>query len=138
MANRWLAVARRALMIQQSLNLFRSGMTLYILGIVLVAPAKSTTLRFDDLPAKDDNNTSDVIREEYSGFGVHFNSDGRHGGIVRAGVANGDPGNWDLDGTNGPYFLGHNSFGRTGRIEFDFPVSNFLVDAARGSVRLVT
>jgi hypothetical protein len=94
--------------------------------------AANVVLRFDDLPAKTDNNLSDVIREQYSAFGVHFNSDGRHSGIVRAGLANGDPGNWNLNGTNGPNFLGHNSFGLTGTIDFDVPIYGFSVDAARG------
>jgi hypothetical protein len=94
--------------------------------------AQSVILRFDDLPAKTGNALSDVIREQYSAFGVHFNVDGRAGGIVRAGIANGDPGNWNLNGTNGPNFLGHNSLGLTGTIDFDVPVYNFAVDAAWG------
>jgi len=91
-----------------------------------------TVLTFDDIPAYEGNNIDDVLREEYAHWGVHFNSDNRHSGIVRGGESNGDPGNWDLDGTNGPQFLGHNSSGRTGQIDFDLPMERFQVDAASG------
>ena len=89
-------------------------------------------LTFDDIPAYQGNDIDDVIREEYAHIGVHFNSDGRHSGIVRLGLSQGDPGNWNLEGSNGPQFLGHNSYGRTGLIEFDMPIWDFQVDAARG------
>ena len=70
-----------------------------------------TVITFDDIPAYQGNDINDVIREEYAHLGVHFNSDGRHSGIVRLGISQGDPGNWKLEGTNGPQFLGHNSHG---------------------------
>jgi hypothetical protein len=89
-------------------------------------------LTFDDIAAHQENNINDVIQEECAHLGVHFNSDGRHSGIVRLGLSQGDPGNWNLEGTNGPQFLGHNMYGRTGLIEFDMPISDFQVDAAHG------
>jgi hypothetical protein len=89
-------------------------------------------LTFDDIPAHQGNNINDVIREDYAYLGVHFNSDGRHSGIVRLGISQGDPGNWNLEGTNGPQFLGHNSIGLTGLIEFDMPISSYQVDVAEG------
>jgi len=88
-------------------------------------------LTFDDIPSHTGNDTGDVIRTEYADLGVHFNGDGRHSGIVRQNGPT-DPGNWDLTGTNGPQFLGHNSYGQTGVIEFDMPISFFQVDAAEG------
>ena len=91
-------------------------------------------LTFDDVSAYEGNNIDDVLREEYAHLGVHFNSDGRHSGIVRGGESNGDPGNWDLDGTNGPQFLGHNWWGVTGMIEFDLPIEQFQIDVAFTSV----
>lgn len=106
------------------------------LAICIPASAGVITLTFDDIPAHTGNESSEVIREDYAHLGVHFNSDQRHGGIVRGGLSNGDPGNWDLEGTNGPQFLGHNSFGYTGLIEFDMPVSQFKVDAASGHASL--
>jgi hypothetical protein len=89
-------------------------------------------LTFDDIPAYTGNDINDVIREEYASLGVHFNSDGRHSGIVRLGLSQGDPGGWSLEGSNGPQFLGHNSLGRTGLIEFDVPIMDFQIDAGRG------
>ena len=105
-------------------------------SLVITAPLAAIgteiVLTFDDVRAHQDNEINDVLREEYADRGVHFNSDGRHSGIVRLGLSQGDPGNWNLEGSNGPQFLGHNSFGRTGLIEFDMPISGFMVDAARG------
>jgi hypothetical protein len=102
-----------------------------VLGISGRASA-TIVLTFDDVPAHDGNDINDVIREDYAHIGVHFNSDGRHSGIVRMGLSQGDPGGWLLEGTNGPQFLGHNFHGRTGLIEFDMPISGFQVDAAEG------
>jgi len=113
-----------------SLNLIRA--TVLILGIGATAAYGQVVLTFDDIPAHEGNNIEDVIREEYAHFGVHFNGDGRHSGIARLGLSQGDPGNWNLEGSNGPQFLGHNSYGRTGLIEFDMPIWAFRVDAARG------
>jgi len=95
--------------------------------------AGEIVLTFDDIPAYTGNNIDDVIREQYSSLGVHFNDDGRAGGIVRAGISNGDPGNWKLEGTNGPNFLGQNIYGLTGIIDFDMPIYGFSVDAAEGN-----
>lgn len=95
--------------------------------------AEMVILTFDDIPAhKYGNDISVVITDEYARLGVHFNSDGRHGGIVRLGLSQGDPGNWSLEGSNGPQFLGYNMYGRTGLIEFDVPISEFWIDAGHG------
>ena len=104
----------------------------YILGAGIPSSAGLTTLSFEDIPSYGGNSLSDVIREEYAHLGIHFNSDGRHSRIVRKGVSQGDPGNWDLEGTNGPQFLGQNSYGYTGLIEFDMSISGIRVDAAEG------
>jgi hypothetical protein len=105
-----------------------------MLGGSVTARAAETVLTFDNIAAHDGNNLTDVIREDYSSLGVHFNSDGRHSGIVRLGISQGDPGSWRLEGSNGPQFLGHNNYGRTGLITFDAPVEHFRIDAAHGSV----
>jgi hypothetical protein len=95
--------------------------------------AEMVVLTFDDIPARAySNDISDVITEQYTHLGVHFNTDGRHGGIVRFGLSQGDPGDWSLEGSNGPQFLGHNVYGRTGLIEFDAPISNLRIDAGHG------
>jgi hypothetical protein len=111
------------------------GLTIGVEAFILLVGTQwvegGTVITFDDVPAiRLGNNLSDVIREEYAGLGVHFNRDGRFSGIVRMGLSQGDPGNWDLEGSNGPQFLGHNVYGRTGLIEFDWPVMSFKIDAA--------
>jgi hypothetical protein len=82
-----------------------------------------TTLRFDDLPA------FSQVGAQYAGFGVIFGS-GDTG--VQTGLANGDPGNWGVDGTNGPYFLGFNgnpAYSITAL--FSSAVSNLFLDVSR-------
>ena len=66
-----------------------------LVGGVGQAKAGYTTLTFDDLPA------FTQVGEQYASKGVHF-SLGDSG--VQEGLANGDPGGWGLNGTNGPYF----------------------------------
>lgn len=82
-----------------------------------------TTLKFDDLPA------FSQVGSQYSSFGVTF-TPGDFG--VMVGLANGDPGNWGVDGTNGPYFLGFNggpSYSITAL--FSSAVSNLFLDVSR-------
>ena len=108
-----------------------------IIALGTVVVSAGVVIDFDDVAAHQSNSIDDVIREQYAHLGVHFNTDGRHSGIVRVGVSQGDPGNWDLEGTSGPQFLGHNSSGRTGSIEFDMPISGFQVDAAEGHAGVI-
>jgi hypothetical protein len=90
-------------------------------------------LTFDDIPAHRGNNINDVIREEYAYLGVHFNSDGRHSGIVRLGISQGDPGNWRLEGTNGPAFLGFNSYSYSLTAYFDEEMNYISLDVSRSA-----
>lgn len=65
------------------------------------AAAQATTITFDEFPATNGSPLTTL----YSPVGISFG--GSNGGVW-GGIANGDPGNWDVDGTNGPQFLGFN------------------------------
>lgn len=98
------------------------------LSLVLSCAARAQgviTLKFDDLAA-----LSHPL-EQYNALGVHF-STGDFG--VIQGVANGDPGNWWLNGTNGAYFLGYNSIsGFSQAITFDFAAASVTLDVSRAN-----
>jgi hypothetical protein len=86
------------------------------------ASAAEALIAFDDLP------TNSNPGESYAALGVHFSA-GDNG--IKEGIANGDPENWDLDGTRGPNFLGFNggpSYEMT--LTFDFPARAFRVDVS--------
>lgn len=94
------------------------------IGAVASAQAQ-VTITFDDISA------GSQPAEQYASRGVHFSS-GSFG--VVAGIANGDPGNWSLNGTAGPYFLGFNgnpSYGAT--VTFDSAVPTVSVDVSRSN-----
>lgn len=61
--------------------------------------AHAIAINFDDLP----NGTQ--VNNQYSALGATFSQ--TNWGVV-GGMSEGDPGNWSLDGTNGPHFLGFN------------------------------
>jgi hypothetical protein len=92
-----------------------------------VARAQTVVIiNFDDLPP-----LSQPL-EQYSSLGLHFLPPGAFG--VIQGISNGDPGNWSLDGTVGPYFLGFNSTsGFSQTITIDFPVTSVAVDVSRAN-----
>jgi hypothetical protein len=108
----------------------RMGMTSRIgsiLGGILLlgCTARATVITFDDLP----NNT--VVTNQYAGFGVLF--EGTAFG-VKGGISEGDSGNWGLEGTNGPHFLGFNgnpSYSET--LSFTSVIESFSLDAARSN-----
>ncbi len=100
------------------------------LGVVLVlalaTPALAGTITFDELPSRNDD--AQRLGEEYAAFGVHFHTN--NDGSTWAGIAGGDPGDWGIEGTNGPAFAGFNgaSYGLTAT--FDAPVAGVRLDVA--------
>lgn len=100
---------------------------LLIIGVACLAASLSSAgtviLTFDDLPA------GSQVGNQYAAFGVTFSLTDTG---IQVGLANGDPGNWGVNGDNGPYFDGFNgnpSYGTT--LSFTNPVSNFSLDASR-------
>ena len=65
----------------------------------------------------------------YAYMGVTF--DATDDGTTWGGLGNGDPGNWDLEGTNGSTFMGMNgnSYGLT--MNFASDIAGFSLDASR-------
>ena len=95
------------------------------LGCVVKAQTV-TTIRFDDIPA------FSKPLEQYSGLGFHFSNAG-YG--VALGMSNGDTGNWQLNGTDGPNFLGfvpyYSPSGLAQTITLDLPATNFSLDVSK-------
>ncbi len=93
--------------------------------------APAATITFDEFPATD--NTA-ALTYAYSGEGVVF--DNRNSGTWE-GIAQGDPGNWTLNGTNGPQFLSNNGdndgHSYVESIFFTNPQTRILFDASRGN-----
>jgi hypothetical protein len=100
------------------------GVVAVVLTLTGAGPARAdTVLAFDDLPA------FQQVGEGYAALGVHF---ARTDFGVQVGLANGDPGNWGVNGTNGPYFEGFNgspSYSMT--VTLDAPVSGLSLDVSR-------
>jgi hypothetical protein len=83
---------------------------LIIAAFALTKPviASNTVITFDEFPALNNNQP---LTSAYAGFGVTF--DNRNSGTW-GGLANGDPGNWEVNGTDGPQFLGVNGVNDSG------------------------
>lgn len=102
------------------------------LGLILAAGANATTITFDEFAAQ--NSNSGAVTNQYAGDGVTF-SLGNVG--IWSGLSNGDPGNWLLEGTNGPDFLGFNGYGAYGgyseTLTFSSAINSFSADFARSN-----
>jgi hypothetical protein len=99
----------------------RGFLSFFLLGGLAVA--SPITLTFDDLTA------GTQVGNQYAADGVNFSLTDNG---IQVGLANGDPGNWGVNGDNGPYFDGVNgtpAYGDT--LTFLSPVSNFSVDSSR-------
>ena len=99
-----------------------------IVALVLAqAMMSAVTLTFDDVPQ------GAQVGEHYAPLGVHFDLTDFG---VQEGLANGDSGNWGLNGTSGPFFDGCNgaspgTYSMT--LTFDAPVTLFSLDASRSN-----
>jgi hypothetical protein len=93
------------------------------------AAAAAETISFEEIAAHNTNRA--VLDEEYAHLGVHF--DAVDDGAIWDGMSNGDPGGWELEGSNGPSFLGFNGRSYSITLRFDAPVPAFRVDVAAAS-----
>ncbi|MBV6449055.1 FxDxF family PEP-CTERM protein [Nitrosomonas sp.] len=72
-------------------------------GLVMSFGAQAAvTVTFDEFPATNNNSP---ITAEYAGLGITFGADNSG---TWGGLSAGDPGSWNLEGTNGSAFLGNN------------------------------
>ncbi|MFN9674076.1 MAG: PEP-CTERM sorting domain-containing protein [Microcystis sp.] len=106
------------------------AITVITLGCTAITcPVIAGTITFDEFPA--DNTNGPLPASRYSSLGVTFVA--TDDGSTWGGLSNGDPGNWDINGTNGPIFSGFNgdSYGLT--MLFANEVSAFSLDASRSN-----
>lgn len=68
------------------------------------------------------------VTNQYQPLGVTFTNVGS--AATWGGITNGDPGNWDLDGTNGPYFYGIQAESLI-TLDFDNLVFTLSLDTSR-------
>ncbi len=105
---------------------------LLIAGLSLsTAAGAATTITFDEYAAV---NTNAPITSLYAAQGVIFGSDNSG---TWGGIGNGDPGNWDLLGTNGSAFLGNNGSSNNSSyvttISFTTAVGSVAFDISRSN-----
>jgi len=107
----------------------RSHLVLVLAALALAAaPAGAETIDFEDLLATDD--PAQTLSEEYAHLGVHFSTS--DDGATWSGLSGGDPGQWQLDGSNGAAFLGFDGSSYSALVYFDEPVQDLQLDVARG------
>jgi hypothetical protein len=107
----------------------RSNFLLVLAALALTAaPIGAETIDFEDLVAA--NDPAQTLTEEYAHLGVHFST--TDDGATWSGLSGGDPGQWQLEGSNGAAFLGFDGSSYSARVYFDEPVQEFQLDVARG------
>ena len=93
-----------------------------------VGPAAyAEVITFDEIPPANDN--SGFLTEEYAALGIHFIT--TDDGSIWGGLSAGDPGNWNLEGTNGPAFLGFNGESYSLTANFDAEINYISLDVSR-------
>ncbi|MBI1923023.1 carboxypeptidase regulatory-like domain-containing protein [Candidatus Poribacteria bacterium] len=99
------------------------------LMILWTTQVSAATISFEEIPPA--NSNCCYLTEEYAHLGIHFIT--TDDGSIWGGLSNGDPGNWDLEGTNGPAFLGFNGSSYSLETTFDTPITNFSLDVSRSN-----
>lgn len=95
----------------------------------VTATASAETITFDEFAY--DNSNGTIPADEYAALGVTFM--GTDDGSTWGGNSNGDPGNWDLEGTNGAGFSGYNGQSDGMTLLFAGDITNFSMDTARSN-----
>ena len=88
--------------------------------LVGASSATALTMTFDDLNGNDPY-------QHYQGVTITNTRLGNVNQVI-AGSDNGDPGNWDINGTNGPYALATNQSTNVMTFAYDSPVSLTTLD----------
>ena len=107
----------------------RMAALLTLAGLVAGPVSAIEVISFDEIPAQ--NSVFVTLSEEYAHLGVHFSS--ADDGSTWDGMSQGDPGGWELQGTNGPRFAGFNGDSYRLAATFDAPVVAFSLDASSAS-----
>lgn len=98
-------------------------------SIVACAPAMAGLITFDEFAP--DNGNGGIPANRYAYMGVTFNT--TDDGSTWGGNSNGNPGNWGLEGTNGPIFSGYNGASYNAGISFASSVTGVSLDASRSN-----
>jgi hypothetical protein len=107
----------------------RNSAILTLAGLLAGPISASEVISFEEMPAQ--NMTAIPLSEEYAHLGVHFSSP--DDGSTWDGVSNGDPGGWEIEGSNGPTFAGFNGRSYKLTARFDAPVPAFSLDVTAAS-----
>lgn len=107
----------------------RKAAILILAGLLAGPVSASEVISFEEMPAQ--NWPELPLTEEYAHLGVHFSSP--DDGSTWDGVSNGDPGGWEVEGTNGPTFAAFNGRSYKTTAHFDAPVPAFSLDATAAS-----
>jgi hypothetical protein len=102
------------------------GAALALLG---ASPIGAAVIDFEDRAAANDSRT--LIRAEYADVGATFVP--TDDGATWDGMGAGDPGGWQIAGSNGPTFLGFDGQSYSTSLRFDEPVEGFELDVARAA-----
>ena len=105
---------------------------LVVAGVCLFAGSATTwaaVITFDEFPA--DNHSGAMPALRYAALGVTFVATDE--GATWGGLSAGDPGNWGLEGTNGPIFSGFNGGTYALTMLFNTDVTNVSFDASRSA-----
>jgi hypothetical protein len=105
-----------------------AGLAIVVFLVMAGTRLDAGTITFDEFRA---GNNNVPITALYSYLGVTFIA--TNSGIWE-GLSQGDPGNWGLEGTNGPQFLGFNgNHGYAENVAFSSPVSFVSLDFSRSN-----
>lgn len=106
----------------------RAFIALAVVALASSVRAGSFDINFEEFPASNGVETF-LTNEYFPTHGVTFvTSDD---GSIWGGNSNGNPGSWNLEGTNGPQFLGFNGNSYGADILFASDISGFMLDVSR-------
>lgn len=113
---------------KMKLTLFRIGLAFTLILSFFTNTANATLINFED--AYLDVSPGATLAAYYVSHGLIINGNGY--GVV-GGIGNGDPGGWNLEGTNGPAFYGCN-YGNRCKQEFLFNtvMTGYSIDMSAG------
>jgi hypothetical protein len=101
-----------------------------LLALSLAAlPVQGAVITFDEFAA--DNSNGPMPAGRYAFLGVTFAT--TDDGSTWGGIDNGDPGNWDINGTNGPIFSGYNGQSYNAAMLFGSSISQFSLEVSRAN-----
>ena len=111
------------------MNILKTALVASAFVPLLAIGASAGTINFEEFAA--DNSNGPMPASRYAYLGVTFNA--TDDGTTWGGLSAGDPGNWDIEGTNGATFMGLNGSSYGLEMSFASSVSNFSLDASRSA-----